>query len=144
MKKIILWLVIILFVFFTACSNSGNTEIENYKMEKINIEQSEPGKQITCIQILERKMKTGDEHFKFIVIIKGKLLKKSKDHLQINVHEVVSKNLKKEKGRWIKNRSIVKKPPYSIGGTYKFTEKNEKTDNPVSIGYYTIYFAQPL
>lgn len=147
-KTRILWFGVLSLAFFTfCCTNNGNSEpaAGNTAMEKTR---SAPdnftiGATITCVQSLERKMKSSDEHFKHIVTIQGTVAKIESPDIYITVTNVSATNLKIENETWIQDQSIVKRPPYSVGNTYAFRAKRDDIDNVVSTGVYEIFFSQP-
>ena len=110
------------------------------KKNTFNIDDIKIGVFINCVQSLERKMKSSDEHFKYIVTIHGTVEKIELPDIYIKVEKVSVLNLKKENTTWIKDQSIVKKPPYIVGKTYAFRAQHDAIDNVVSTGVYKIYF----
>jgi hypothetical protein len=144
----IFWFIVISFTFFTfCCTDNGNSEpsAEKNGMEKKIATQDtiKIGGPITCVQSHERKMKSSDEHFKYIVTIQGTVAKIESPDIFITVKKVSVQNLKKENSTWIKDQSVVKRPPYADGNTYAFRAKHEVIDNVVSTGVYEISFSQP-
>ncbi len=113
------------------------------KKNTSNIDNIKIGVLINCVQSLERKMKSSDEHFKYIVTIHGTVEKIELPDIYIKVEKVSVLNLKKENTTWIKDQSIVKKPPYTVGKTYAFRAQHDAIDNVVSTGVYKIYFLHP-
>ncbi len=113
------------------------------KKNTSNIDDIKIGALINCVQSLERKMKFSDEHFKYIVTIHGTVEKIELPDIYIKVEKVSVLNLKKENATWIKDQSIVKNPPYTVGKIYAFRAQHDAIDNVVSTGVYKIYFLQP-
>jgi len=113
------------------------------KKNRLNTEDIKTGVRINCVQSLERKMKSSDEHFKYIVTIHGTVEKIEIPDVYIKVKEVSVLNLKKENTTWVRDQSVVKKPPYTVGKTYSYRAKHDVIDDVVSTGVYEIYFSQP-
>jgi len=111
--------------------------------KKIHLEDIKPGDPISCIQLLERRIKSSNEHFKYIVTIHGSAAKIEPPEVYIKVETITVMNLKKENAAWIKNRSVVKKPPFTVGDTYGFKARHDVIDDAVSEGVYKIYFVVP-
>jgi|GEM_PF-5468415 uncharacterized Zn ribbon protein len=144
MKKILLFYSVITALLISGCY--ADAEFQNVTkascMEKnvLSADQINPGNKIICIKELKRKMKESNEHLKYTVRIYGTVEKKEGSEIFIKVDEVSSVNLKKKNKTWVKNDSVIKKPPYEPGKTYGFTEKNTTINDAVSTGYYKIYF----
>lgn len=90
----------------------------------------------------EREMKFSDKHFKNIVKLEGYVVKKENNEIDIKIDQITSKNLIKKNSSWIIDKTVFKKPPYTIGKTYGFKEKNKSIDDAVSKGYHKIYFTK--
>ncbi|MGM0418553.1 MAG: hypothetical protein ACQESJ_09150 [Bacteroidota bacterium] len=146
MKKILLFYSVITALLISGCyadSESQNvTKVSCMEKNVLSADEINPGNKIICIKELERKMKDSDEHIKYTVKIYGTVEKKEGSDIFIKVGEVSSVNLKKKNKTWVKNDSVVKKPPYVPGRTYEFKEKNKTINDAVSTGYYKIYFIQ--
>jgi len=141
---VFLLIFICVFLLVSCITETGNTNSTlNYSYnenQKINYEKIKKGSKITCIKILEKNMKISDEHFKNIVKLSGEVTKKSIDEVYLKIEKISSFNLKKENNSWVKDNSIVKKPPFEIDEEYPFQEKNQIIDNDVSKGFYKIFF----
>ena len=147
-SRIIFWLMFVFFALF-ACGSTNNGNFECYgenvlvKKSRINIEDIKTGVMINCVQSLERTMKSSDAHFNYIVTIHGTVEKIEIPDVYIKVEEVSVLNLKKENTTWVRDQSVVKNPPYTVGITYAFRAKHDVIDDVVSTGVYEIYFSQP-
>lgn len=146
--RILFWFGMITIVFFASCCTEKGitesfTESDGMKKNRLLSDEIEVGSPVNCVQLLERKMKTTDEHFKYIVTIYGIVTEIDLPEIHITVEKVTALNLKNENGTWTKDRSVVKRPPYTIGNTYAFKPKHDIIDNAVSEGVYQIYFERP-
>ncbi len=148
MRRLLFWFGIISFALFACgCTINGNSEccagnvlVKENTLDTGNIKIGEP---INCVQLLERKMKYSNEHFKYIVTIYGVVKKIEPPEVYIKIENISVENLKKENTTWIKDQSVAKKPPYTIGKTYVFRAKHDFIDDIVSTGVHKIYFLQP-
>lgn len=142
------WAALITMVLFSCCGTVHDTAQPASKKgaitgNRLAINAIRPGDPIRCVQSLERKMKSSKEHVKYIVTLHGTVEKIAPPEVFIRVEAISVKNLKKEKATWVRNRAIVKKPPFTIGNTYAIKARHEVMDNAVSKGVYDIYFVAP-
>ncbi len=108
-------------------------------MEEIKV-----GMQVTCVDCLEHIMKDAGygSSFRYIVRIKGTVKGVIGSVVNMTITEITSKYLKKDGSKWVPDRSVHKKPPYSVGDTYVCQPGEDKIDNAVSTGKHVISLIQ--